>query len=83
VTQRRRCDDYDRLHARVCDHRAVIVVDWNFRPRRQPSTAPAADGGKSDSGKIVQQMLHISAAMTADTDEADSDVCWQLGQHQE
>ena len=72
MTEGRRCHNHNGLYARICDHRAVIVVNRNLRIGKPLATASAADGRESDSGNIVPQVLDIAAAMAADSDEPDS-----------
>ena len=81
MTEKWRCHHHDGLHAGVGDHRSVIVVDWNRRAGKQPATASSADGRKSNSGNVVQQMLEIATAMPSDSDEADSEIVWRSVQH--
>jgi 3-deoxy-D-manno-octulosonate 8-phosphate phosphatase KdsC-like HAD superfamily phosphatase len=63
------------MHARIRNHGSIIVIHGNGAVRKHTAFASAAHGGKGNVRKIAEQMLHITAAMPADTDQADAEHC--------
>lgn len=70
--------DHDHgLYARVCDHGAVIVVDWNGGAGKESAAASAAESRQNDSLDAMKEVLDIAATMAADSNEANSQVRWR------
>ena len=70
MTEGRRCHDYDRLHPRICNHCAVIAVHGYVGAGECAAAASAAESGQDDARHIVYEMLDVTAAVSADADEA-------------
>jgi hypothetical protein len=70
MTERGRRHDDDGLHARIGNHRPIIVVHRHGSPGIRSSAAFSAHCRESEIRKIVEQVLEVSTAMATDANQA-------------